>query len=32
MALEAGGVLVSDNINITAEVAIVRKAEVAATA
>ena len=32
MALETGGVLVSDNINITAEVAIVRKAEVAATA
>ena len=32
MALEAGGVLVSDNVNITAEVAIVRKAEVAATA
>ena len=31
MALEAGGVLVSDNVNLSAEVALVRKAAVAAT-
>jgi polyisoprenoid-binding protein YceI len=31
-AIEAGGVVVSDNINITVEAALVRKAEVAAAA
>jgi len=31
-AIEAGGVVVSDNINIAVEAALVRKAEVAATA
>jgi len=31
MRVEAGGVLVSDNVNLAAEVALVRKAAVPAT-